>query len=92
MAATSTKPKRPGIWMSTGTTPAVTHASWNRVSNCANARPRFASGASRCTIDSNASRAMEAEKFTAPASMTAATVPPSSAEAVPTTVMMASAA
>lgn len=90
MAATTTKPNRPGIWKSTGTTPAVTHPSWNLVSNCANARPRFASGASRCTIDSNARREIAAEKFTAPANRTAPTVPPRSADRVPTTAMIAS--
>ena len=41
--------------MMTGMNAPTTHASWNRVSNFANDRPRFASGASRWTIESNAS-------------------------------------
>jgi hypothetical protein len=69
---------RPGIWMSTGTMAAATHPSWKRVSNCANALPRFASGASCCTVDSNARRPIEAAKFTMPANNRPATTPPTS--------------
>ena len=43
--------------MTTGTKAAATQPSWNLVSNCANARPRLASGASRCTMASKARRA-----------------------------------
>ena len=43
--------------MRTGTAAASTQPIWKRVSNRAKARPRLASGASRCTIESNASRA-----------------------------------
>ena len=32
----------------------ITHTSWKRVSKRANDRPRLASGASRCTIESKA--------------------------------------
>ena len=91
MRATSTKPSRPGICNSTGTTPATTQPSWKRVSNWANARPRFASGASRCRIDSNASRAMAAEKLTAPASINPPTTPPSTAAPVPPSAISPSA-
>ena len=76
---TITNPSRPGIWSSTGTTPAATHPSWKRVSNWANARPRFASGASRCTTASNASRPIAAAKFTEPARSIPDTTPPSTA-------------
>ena len=40
----------------TASTPPTTHTSWKRVSNRANARPRAASGASRCTRLSNTRR------------------------------------
>ena len=36
--------------------PPITHTSWKRVSNLANARPRTASGPSRCSRLSNPSR------------------------------------
>src|SRR3546814_19141331 len=51
--ATSRNPGHVGI----GTTPRMappTQMSWKRVSNRAKERPRFASGASRCTNESNA--------------------------------------
>ena len=48
--------------MMTGTAAASTQPIWNRVSNRAKARPRLASGASRCTMESNASRASAAPK------------------------------
>jgi hypothetical protein len=54
-----------GIVSSTGTTPAATHPSWNRVSKRANVRPRSALGASRWTMLSKPSRPVAAAKLTA---------------------------
>jgi len=87
-----TKPSRPGIWSTTGTSPAPTQPSWNLVSNWANARPRLASGASRCTTASNASRPIAAAKLTEPASSMPATTPPSSDVPNPATATTVNAA
>ena len=73
--------------MSTGTKAAATHAIWKRVSNCANARPRLASGASRCTMASKARRANAAATPTAPARSAALTWPPPKAASRPPRVM-----
>lgn len=89
---TITKPNRPGIWSTTGTSPAPTQPSWNLVSNWANARPRLASGASRCTTASNASRPIAAAKFTEPASNMPEITPPSTDVPNPATAITDSAA
>lgn len=89
---TVTKPRRPGIDTSTGITPAPTQPSWKRVSNWAKARPRFASGASRWTIASNARRPIAAEKLTDPASSIPLTTPPRKAVPSPATAISTSAA
>ena len=57
----------------------TTQKIWKRVSNLANDRPRLASGASRWTIESNASLAVLALKPTAKATSTAAPSPPDQA-------------
>jgi hypothetical protein len=92
MTPTTKKPTRPGGCSSTGTTPAATHASWNRVSNCAKARPRLASGASLCRIDSKANLPIAAEKLTDDANRTPPSTPPSTDVPAPATAMIASAA
>jgi hypothetical protein len=69
--------------MMTGIRPAIAHASWNRVSNLAKARPRLACGASRCTMLSNASRPTAALKFTTTASITPAATPLITAATMP---------
>ena len=53
--AKTTIPARRGTASRTGGNAPATHVSWNRVSKRAKARPWDASGASRCTIESNAS-------------------------------------
>ena len=71
--------------ITTGISPAIAQASWNRVSNWAKARPRLACGASRWTMLSNARRPTAAAKLTATASTTPAATPPSSAAVIPAT-------
>jgi len=68
-------------------TPAIAQDSWKRVSNLANARPWSASGASRCTIESNAIRPMPDDMLTTAARMTAAPTPPNNAAAKPATAI-----
>ena len=71
----------------TGMNAPTTHASWNRVSNFANERPRFASGASRCTIESNASLPPLAPSPTTSAAAVAdASLLPNVAAAMPVTM------
>ncbi len=86
------KPAHPGIGITTGTAAAATHPSWKRVSKRAKARPRLASGASRCTIESNARRASAALKPTTHDSSAAVERPPKMAAIVPPTAVKASAA
>jgi len=64
-------------------TPATAHDNWNRVSNLANALPWLASGASRCTIESNAILPMPDDMLTTAANTIAAPTPPNSAAAMP---------
>jgi len=84
---TTRKATRPGNVNRTGLTPAIAHDSWNRVSNLAKARPWFASGASRCTIESNAIRPIPDDMLTIAASRTAAPTPPNNAAAMPETAI-----
>ena len=55
IAPITAKPIPPDGLKITGINPPATHAIWLFVSNFENMRPRLASGASRCTVDSNAS-------------------------------------
>jgi len=82
---------RPGNVNKTGMTPAIAHDNWNRVSNLANARPWSASGASRCTIESNAMRPIPDDMLTTAARMTAAPTPPKIAAAIPATAIITTA-
>ena len=59
--------------------PPTTHTNWNRVSNCANARPRTASGPSRCSRLSNPSRPPAAPIASAIAVSPNPATPPTSA-------------
>ena len=53
----ATKPTRTGMGRSSsGSSAPTTHTSWKRTSKLAKERPRFASGASRCTSESKARR------------------------------------
>ncbi len=88
---TTRNPTWPGNVNATGGSPASTQASWNRVSNCAKARPWLASGASRCTIESNASRPIDDEKLTTKASTMAVPSPPVTAANTPATAITPSA-
>jgi len=78
---------RPGNVNRTGITPAITHDNWKRVSNLANARPWLASGASRCTIESNAIRPMAEAMLATAASVIAAPTPPNAAAPMPVTAI-----
>jgi len=96
MAANPVKPtvknaRRPGKVNSTGITPATAHDNWKRVSNLAKARPWFASGASRCTIESNAILPMPDDMLTTAASTIAAPTPPNIAAAMPATAIITTA-
>jgi hypothetical protein len=77
------KATRPGNVNSTGMTPANAHDSWKRVSNFAKARPWFASGASRCTIESNAILPMPEAMLATAANTMAAPTPPNAAAPSP---------
>ena len=68
-----------GIEISTGITAPITHTIWNRTSKAANDRPRLASGASRCTSESKASRPAVDTTATTPASSMLAASPPTHA-------------
>src|SRR3954470_18713078 len=63
--ATTRNPTRAGMGTITGRNPPITHSNWNLVSKPANERPKLASGASRCTIASNARRPAPAAMPTA---------------------------
>jgi hypothetical protein len=82
-APTMRKPIAPDTWIATATNAPSAQASWNRVSNTANARPRLAPGASRCTMLSKFSRPSAAIRFSTPASTTAPNGPPSTATVRP---------
>jgi hypothetical protein len=91
--AMARKPTRAGMGRSSrGTTAPMTHTSWNRISNLANERPRFASGASRCTRESNASLPQVEATATVSASTADPGSPPSHAVPSPTPVMTPSTA
>ena len=85
------KPMSAGIGITIGMSAPITQTSWKRVSNLANDRPRLASGASRCTIESKACFAALPVAPTVMESMAAPSRPPTTAVITPTTPVMTSA-
>ena len=89
--ATTTKPSCAGMGTITGRKPPITHSNWNLVSNPAKDRPKFASGASRCTMASNARRPVLAPTPTVSASAAEPIRPPCDAHPVEITPTASSA-